>query len=375
MMSDSITINLRRLRKLRTLTQQQIADLAGISRVAYRNIETGESVPRSGTLTALAGALKVPVFDIVTEVPELKSLRFRSLKSLSARERAEREQIAFDVGVWLNDFNDLEALLDDTEPYQLGDFDFSGASPEVAAAAARENLDVDCRCCVVDVCDLMEHAGIKVRLQPSLMRAFFGLSVGCDDGGPAISVNTDESIPVERRIFTAAHELGHLLLHTGSYGLDQLEEDKVQEAEANEFAAHFLMPQESFALVWSENRGHHWVDSVLHTKRRFKVSYKTVLRRLVDMGQADRSIYRRFVSAYDDRYGKRLKFTEEPALPATNAEEPSRLDGADFMEDRLSRLVRTALERDLISVNRAAEILGLSLMDMRKLILEWEIFG
>lgn len=45
---------------------------------------------------------------------------------------------------------------------------------------------------------------------------FFGLSIGPADGGPAVVVNVWDGISVERWIFTAAHELGHLVLHLRS---------------------------------------------------------------------------------------------------------------------------------------------------------------
>ena len=119
-------------------------------------------------------------------------------------------------------------------------------------------------------------------------------SVSSADGGTAIAVNTDESIPIERQIFTAAHELGHLLLHSESYEADQAEEDAQQESEASMFASHFLMPDRGFEQVWSDSRGLPWVQSVLHAKRVFRVSYKTVLRRLIEEGAPMTAFMRNF---------------------------------------------------------------------------------
>jgi len=79
--------------------------------------------------------------------------------------------------------------------------------------------------------------------------SFFGLSVAEDDGGPAIIVNVWERISVKRRIFSAAHELGHLLLHLDAYNVEESAEDKVQEREADVFASHFLMPEEALQLL------------------------------------------------------------------------------------------------------------------------------
>jgi predicted HTH domain antitoxin len=43
----------------------------------------------------------------------------------------------------------------------------------------------------------------------------------------------------------------------------------------------------------------------------------------------------------------------------------------DFIQDRLSRLVRKAVEQEKISLGRGAEVLGLSLQDMRDLTASW----
>jgi len=61
--------------------------------------------------------------------------------------------------------------------------------------------------------------------------------VAKDDGGPAVVVNVWERISVERWIFTAAHELGHLLLHLWRYSVDNRDENKAEEREADKFAA------------------------------------------------------------------------------------------------------------------------------------------
>ncbi len=51
--------------------------------------------------------------------------------------------------------------------------------------------------------------------------------------------------------------------------------------------------------------------------------------------------------------------------------EPEGLSRHDFIEDRLVRLVRQALEQEHISLGRAAEILGLHRDEMRKYAREW----
>lgn len=380
-----IVTNLKRLRSVQQLTQVELAEKAGLSRAGYRNIEGGKATPRSSTLEALADALEVPLRELLAPVPVLQHVRFRSFERLRTR-----EGILADVGRWLSDFNELEDILEDRRPYTL-----SGMAPPARrgkgatktsaiemAAAVRDRFGLGPRETVRDICGLLEANGIKVFPHRIASDAFFGLSVAEEDGGPAVVVNTWERISVERWIFTAAHELGHLVLHRPEYRIEEVEEGKTQEKEANLFASHFLMPDEVFRDEWNEARGLPFLDRVLKVKRIFQVSYKTVLYRLAETGKIESNVWQRFQSDYRRRHGRTLMKEDEPQALAADAfrasfpeasksREPEDLSGADFVEDRLARLVRRAVETGAVSLGRGAEILRLSLPDMRTLAGAW----
>ena len=360
---NELAINLMRLRKLNNLTQQDLADAAGISRVAYRNLEKGDAQPRKGTLQALADALKVSIFELLAPLPELKSLRFRANKDkISEQEHAQSKQVVVRTGNWLQDFNELESMLDGGRPNKLKTFR-KGTKPETAAAKLRSEL-VPGNCdALPDICELLENAGVKVFFLDFHMSECSGLSIGKADGGPAMAINTGNKMSVERQIFSIAHELGHLVLHQDSYGKTSEELSDEQEREANAFAAAFLMPEELFTKEWNENRGLHWVDAVLKTKRHFKVSYQSIIHQLIDMGQAEGTdTYKRFHAGYEERYGKKLHWKEEPRP----------LDAFDLIEDRFATLVRDALEKEIITVGRAAEMLDIRIEEMRARLRSWE---
>lgn len=372
-MNGALGVNLRRHRKKQGLTQGDLAGKAGLSRVAYRNIETGVSEPKDENVRALAKALGVSVTELLRPAPEMPNVRFRSQQTLSAQEAAEREQIVVETGMWLKDFSSLEDILGERIDFQYAHYRRGNKRPKTVAEEVRAQLDSGCDQCIPNVSDVLEDMGVKVRFVRSTMKKFFGLSVSSDECGSAVVINQAGDVPVERQIFTAAHEFGHLLLHTSSYVSEELQEDGDQEQEANEFASYFLMPEKEFERVWNENRGLHWIDNILNTKRRFRVSYKTVIRRLIDGGVADKSLYRKFAVAYRNRTARTLKFKDEP-LPLTKSEEPCRLDPCDFVEDRLGRLVRDALKENKITLSRAAEILGLRIEEMRHWVAAWEMF-
>ena len=88
MQADKVSANLKRIREVKGMTMQNAANAAGISRMAYHNIEKGIAKPRVSNLQKLANAFGVKVFDLVRSVPELHSVRFRALKWKTKRSRS-----------------------------------------------------------------------------------------------------------------------------------------------------------------------------------------------------------------------------------------------------------------------------------------------
>ena len=369
-----IAANVARLRLDRRLTQDQLAARAGISRMALGKIERGTVVPRARTLADLAAALDAPVGELVTPVRPLESVRFRARARVHAR-----EQILAVVSRWLAAYAALEADLDDRPPFGFKNASTRDGSPAEVARAAREAAGLTAAEPVRNVSRLLEDNGVKLLLLPTTRNSFFGLSVGERDGGPAVVVNTWDRISVERWIFTAAHELGHLLLHPSEYRRDETEHRTEPEREADAFASAFLMPDDAFAVEWDATRGRPLLERVLGVKRIFRVSYQTVLRRLVESERETGEIWQVFQHQHRERFGKTLRKTDE-AEPLRKSEfawswrrsgEPAGLSRHDFPEDRLPRLVRLAVEERRISLGHAAEILGLTREEMRKQARAW----
>jgi len=375
-----ISENLRRLRKFKKLSQTALAKGAGISLSAYRNIEKEKSAPRIDTLMSISDILEVELKQLLAPVNRLNAVRFRARKQMNSR-----PQILADVGRWLSDFNQLEEILADKVDFKLAGFLYV-LPPDydmiTAAAKCRGFLGLKPDEPIQDICGLLESVGIKVYTYRLASHDFFGLSVAAKDGGPAIVVNTFERIPVERWIFSAVHELAHLLFHLDSFDVEQSEENPEQEKEADAFASHFLMPEEAFRKKWQETSGLDSLERVLKVKRYFKVSYKTVLYRLTELHGKEQQFFQWFNTVYKQSTGKSLAHYKEPesqhpsAFSASMAEsfrsrEPEYLSNIEFIESRLDRLVRLAIEKEEISLSRGAEILEYSLAEMRALANSW----
>ena len=380
-----LSANLRRIRTARGMTQGEVAEAAELSRAGYRNIEAGTTTPRVDSLMRIAKVLAVRLEDLLVPVRELRAVRFRADKKMNTR-----SEILAEVAGWLDDYNELEEVLEKKQPFAFDEVSsrLESSLPGIerakrAAAIARQcvRLDDTKENAIRDICGLLEDNGVKVFTPSRASEGFFGLSVASSDGGPAIVVNTWDRLSVERWIFTAAHELGHLLLHLGSYNVDETSEDEAQEREADTFAGYFLMPDGLFKKEFREASGLPLVKLVLKLKRIFRVSCTSVVYRIASSSSEPQAVWARFRSEYKALTGRTLDMTKEPdglaadefrVGPLTKiADEPEHLDAADFMQDRLYRLVRIAVEAQQISMSRAAEILRLNLQEMRELANSW----
>lgn len=376
--------NVKRWRNVRGLSQVEVANTAGISRTAYQKIERGVSVPRVTTLQNIARALDVGMGDLLQPVPELPNVRFRSQKKMT-----RRENVLAEVALLLENLNELEQITGEKLPYRFKGLakEFESLEPGrdralFAARRAREELGLSLDEAIRDIGGLVEAAGVKLLPIRLASPGFFGLSVAPEGKGPAIAVNVWERISVERWVFTTAHELGHLLLHLHTFDGAEAEEHPDEEREANIFASHFLMPEVVFHKEWREARGLPLVARVFKLKRMFHVSYRTVLYRLVESGTYDTGLWPRFNALYRAKTGKSLTGAQEPDgmgpdvfRPSDGfaAEEPENLSESDFVPDRRAALVRDALERNLISLSRAAELLRVDLPTMRHIVTGWEV--
>ena len=146
---------------------------------------------------------------------------------------------------------------------------------------------------------------------------------------------------VERQIFTSIHELSHILVH------DENEED--EEKIVNQIAGYFLVPEEEFKEYWDSLAYLSRYDVINLLKRKYKVSYMTIIHRLIEIGIADTSWYKEHRKEYKARKGKAVAFKNEPIG----------LKQLDFFPKKLASILSQAISQELISRDEANEILEL----------------
>ena len=166
----------------------------------------------------------------------------------------------------------------------------------------------------------------------------------------------DEPVPVivikkntwaERKKFTLAHELGHMVMDPRP-GADA-------EKAANRFAGAFLMPVEALWREIGKRRTSISLGELLQLKSLFGASFQAITYRCHDLGIINDAAYRRLFQIFNQHGWRKPPYEEPGALNPAN-EEPQRME----------RLCFRALTERVIGDSKAAELLAISVRELTR---------
>lgn len=107
------------------------------------------------------------------------------------------------------------------------------------------------------------------------------------DGVPVILIN--KKIPDSRKVFTIAHELGHIIMHFDFI----IDPTRDIEKEANEFASELLLPTIEMQKVLKTNRL--TVEHIFNLKSEWKVSAAAILHKAKSINNFSELYYRQWM--------------------------------------------------------------------------------
>jgi len=358
-------MNIQRRRLILGWESGDVAARLGISRATYAKLEKGAARMTDELFDAISDLFKMSAMNLLAEQSECQYRFFRKNARQTKREQALIEQATQDGIRKLKGYVALENLLQEKGEFDghLNDSEFVKEPEEPVEAFAlrvREKLRGYGWEANGNLAEVLEKFGVKIFALPLPVANCFGFSFS-SEGKCGILINCDPQISVERQIFTLAHEFGHLLLHKDADFLHLSEaESKNMEGEAQRFAGRLLLPDAEFNVSWRDSEGMPWVERVLTVKRRFRVSYKTILYRLAEgRGRKESgTIFAAFPRAYEQRYGQKLSGKMEPQPYPFSAIE----------SQRFSRLALEAFKRGEITMSRLSELLERNLFETREIV-------
>jgi Zn-dependent peptidase ImmA (M78 family)/DNA-binding XRE family transcriptional regulator len=289
---------LRLARLMRGMRKNQLAAACGVSPSAITQYELGRARPRPAMVAQLSLTLRFPPTYFASDgrpLPRIDSAPafFRSLSRTSQLERDQAEAQA--TAIW----DLLEAIGADVDlpEVDLPEHAVSEAATrtevEAIAEAVRQEWNLAARP-VPSVVGLLELHGAIVSRLPSITRSVDAFTK-LVEGRPIVVLWAGKDHVRSR--FDAAHELGHLVLHS-----EPEAGNRILEHQAHAFASAFLMPRELVMPLLPRNapRRAEW-DALFALKRRLGVSVAALLYRARTLGVLTESAYRRAVITMSER--------------------------------------------------------------------------
>lgn len=332
---SAIGERLKLARMMARLSQQELAERAGVSKMAISKYENNQMMPGSEVLLKLAQALDVRVEFLLRQAPQLNiQPTYRKHGRMAAK--VEHAIIA-EIQEWLERYLAVEAFFPDEEiraysqpegfPYPIESLDDAERAAEKLRDVWQLGNDP-----IENLTELLEARGIKV-----------GLVKG-DDHFDACTFWVNNTVPViavkqgtfgDRERFSLAHELGHIML--------EIAPDVDEEKAAYRFAGAFLVPARAVLMELGQSRRTLDPYELLLLKQKYGMSMAAWIYRAKDLDILSENDAATMWQTFRSRGWHR----QEPG-DQMETEEPT----------RLRRLVRRLIAEDVISRSRAVELLG-----------------
>lgn len=320
-----------------------------VSKQALGKYEQGIMKPNSELLLALCDALNVrPDYFSRTPTVNLHEIEFRKLQKLSARENSKIVQQTID---FLERYLELEEILGIENKFSNAVLQMPVNSTDdieklVNKLRSEWKLGTDP---LFNIIELMEDHGIKV-MEVDAPIEFSGMSTWVNDKVPVMVINSRLDEFLDRKRFTALHELGHLVMRSQISSMEL----KQKEAYCNYFAGAMLMPEELFRKELGGTRKKILFNELAAIKKQYGMSYKAIIYRAKNLG------------IISDLYCRQFMFMMSNMGYRIN--EPVQYMGYE-KSNRFSQLLSRAVAEEIISTSKAAALNNQKLADFRDTIL------
>jgi Zn-dependent peptidase ImmA (M78 family)/DNA-binding XRE family transcriptional regulator len=336
-MKDIISQKIKNARALKGFSQQELADMIGVSKQMISKYEKGESIPTSSNLLKLGKSLKVKIdYFFKTSKIELGILNFRKKSSFSIKKQESLKQL---IKLNLENYLEIEDLL------QI-DYSFKNSieNEKVSSVKDIERIVLSLRSVwqigldpIHNIIQLLEDNEIKVIELFDVEDNFDGLATFVNDKFPVIVVNGN--FPVERKRFTLLHELGHLLLNLINCDL------KEEENYCNKFASEFLFPKKLVIKEFGVKRDLISLNELIEVQKKYGISIQAIVYRLVDANI--------FTENKKTEFYKKINFN-----PSLKREVNLSRFQTPEESNRFEQLVYRALSQEIISISKASSLLN-----------------
>ena len=371
--AEIIGKNLKEIQKEYDYNQKELGEIIGVTRQTMAKYINGERILDSGKLYKLAKHFNKS-FDYFLSFNENNqvSFMFRADDPANNFNKGLKNQISKRFNLYHDIIELSELPIKDYLPEEYN-LDIKGkklSSKEkqaIAKIAEKQRRYMGINDVIsTNIFSLFEENNINVIADKMDKLTLDAVSAYSQNKGAYIFINDNKSIPEERKIFSLVHELGHLLLHRNAYSKDW---DKlkytnsrikdIREKAADYFAMNFLIPTKVLDNLAYYFDGYVDLDLIIDKKKEFGVSAKCLIMALNENGMIERSTLGFLYKKLRDN-----GFEKQEPEPLAYLQK----------NEKLFALTKKLLIQGKLTTNKAAEVLNISLKEMRELLKRWKNF-
>ena len=325
---------------MKRLTMDELSQRTNgeVSKPNISKYEAGKMMPSSRAHIALAQALGMD-FDYFFRPVTLQITRRADYRKKAKLSKHDEDAINEEVKDKAERYLEIEDTLGVSMSfsYDLSDIEVSSHS-DVKRVVARIRKDWNLGFGPLsNIIDLLEAHGVRV-IEIEAPDAFDGMCIFVGENKPVIVLN--KHYTVERKRFTGLHEFGHSVMRMS----DSLSE-KERESLCNYFAGEMLLSSEVLHQVFGTHINKVFLNEIGRLQTQFGISIDAIFHRLKDEHILSDSLHTKFYI----KQNMNAKLKTWAKTSTYLGEETSY---------RFSRMVYRALAENLISEEKAKEILG-----------------
>lgn len=346
-MKEQVGNRIKSARLLAGLSLRELANaLDGIvSHNAISKYEKGEMMPDSKVLIALSKALDVKTdYFLRPQTVEISNIEFRKKSSLTVKKtNSIKENIKDNIERYI----ELETFLNFENSFvnPIKDVVIENSKDvENAVEQLLHQWDLGINA-LPNIIEILEDKDIKV-VEIDADEKFDGLSGWANNAIPVIVIN--KNFTVERKRFTALHELGHLLLSINSEDFTH----KEIEGFCHQFAGAMLLPQETLFNELGRKRNSISINELIYIKESYGISLQAIMARAKGLGIITNDQYIRFriwVNS-NENHKKEIGFGDYKGVEHSS---------------RFKQLLYRATAEEIISMSKAASLSNIKLAQFR----------
>lgn len=339
-----------RIKSARLLAGLSLRELSNalngiVSHNAISKYEKGEMMPDSKVLIALSKALDVKTdYFLRPQTVEISNIEFRKKSSLTVKKtNSIKENIKDNIERYI----ELETFLnfENTFINPIRDVVIENAEDvEKAVEQLLHQWDLGINA-LPNIIEILENKDIKI-VEIDADDKFDGLSGWANNAIPVIVIN--KNFTVERKRFTALHELAHLLL---CINMDIFSHKEIEKF-CNVFAGAMLLPKETLFNELGEKRNSISINELIYIKESYGISIQAIMARArgLDIISNDRYInFRKWVNS-NENHKKEIGYGEYKGTEHSS---------------RFKQLLYRATAEEIISMSKAASLSNVKLAQFR----------